>query len=116
MLFVGYIITRAVIDPSLAPNEELPPAQRRVGALARRFSIHVLPLVLIFAIVVGAMTGGFATPTEAAALGAAATIAGGDLLSRADWREPDEGAHRHGRGVGHDPVHHPRRDDLLAGA
>jgi tripartite ATP-independent transporter DctM subunit len=30
--------------------------------------------VLIFAIVVGAMTGGFATPTEAAALGAAATI------------------------------------------
>jgi tripartite ATP-independent transporter DctM subunit len=30
--------------------------------------------VLIFAIVVGAMTGGYATPTEAAALGAAATI------------------------------------------
>src|SRR4051812_17125922 len=29
---------------------------------------------MIFAIVVGAMTGGFATPTEAAALGAAATI------------------------------------------
>ena len=35
----------------------------------------MLPLVAIFAIVVGAMTGGFATPTEAAALGAAATIA-----------------------------------------
>jgi tripartite ATP-independent transporter DctM subunit len=34
----------------------------------------VLPLVAIFAIVVGAMTGGWATPTEAAALGAAATI------------------------------------------
>src|ERR1700716_1544592 len=73
-LFVGYIITRAVIDPSLAPNEELPPAQG-LWERWRPFLIHVLPLVLIFTIVVGAMTGGFATPTEAAALGAAATIA-----------------------------------------
>ena len=72
-LFVGYIVTRAIIDPSLAPSEALPPAQ---GSWERwrPFLIHVLPLVLIFAIVVGAMTGGFATPTEAAALGAAATI------------------------------------------
>jgi tripartite ATP-independent transporter DctM subunit len=73
-LFVGYIITRAIIDPSLAPNEELPPAQAFWDRW-RPFLIHVLPLVMIFAIVVGAMTGGFATPTEAAALGAAATIA-----------------------------------------
>ena len=72
-LFVGYIVTRAVIDPTLAPNEELPPAQG-LWERWRPFLIHVLPLVLIFAIVVGAMTGGFATPTEAAALGAAATI------------------------------------------
>jgi tripartite ATP-independent transporter DctM subunit len=73
VLFVGYIMTRAILDPSLAPNEELPPAQG-FWARWRPFLIHVLPLVLIFAIVVGAMTGGFATPTEAAALGAAATI------------------------------------------
>ena len=33
-----------------------------------------MPLVSIFALVVGAMTGGWATPTEAAALGAAGTI------------------------------------------
>jgi len=72
-LFVGYIITRAVIDPSLAPNEELPPAQG-LWERWRPFLIHVLPLVTIFAVVVGAMTGGFATPTEAAALGAAGTI------------------------------------------
>src|SRR5215217_5115036 len=72
-LFVGYIIARAVIDPTLAPDEELPPAHG-LWARWRPFLIHVLPLVMIFAIVVGAMTGGFATPTEAAALGAAATI------------------------------------------
>ena len=73
-LFVGYIVTRAVLDPSLMPNEELPPAQG-LWERWRPFLVHVLPLVLIFTIVVGAMTGGFATPTEAAALGAAATIA-----------------------------------------
>ena len=72
-LFVGYIIARAVIDPTLAPDEELPPAHGLWGRWCP-FLIHVLPLVMIFAIVVGAMTGGFATPTEAAALGAAATI------------------------------------------
>jgi len=73
VLFVGYIILRAVIDPSLAPNEELPPAQ---GLWERwqPFVTHVVPLVAIFVVVVGAMTGGWATPTEAAALGAAATI------------------------------------------
>jgi tripartite ATP-independent transporter DctM subunit len=73
VLFVGYIVARAVIDPSLAPNEDLPPAQD-LWERWRPFIIHVLPLVLIFAIVVAAMTGGWATPTEAAALGAAATI------------------------------------------
>jgi tripartite ATP-independent transporter DctM subunit len=35
----------------------------------------VVPLVAIFAVVVGAMSGGFATPTESAALGALATMA-----------------------------------------
>ena len=74
VLFVGYIITRAMIDPSLAPNEELPPAQG-LWERWRPFFVHVLPLVLIFGIVVGAMTGGWSTPTEAAALGAAGTIA-----------------------------------------
>jgi tripartite ATP-independent transporter DctM subunit len=73
VLFVGYIVARAMIDPSLAPNEELPPAQG-FWERWRPFLVHVVPLVLIFAIVVGAMTRGWATPTEAAALGAAATI------------------------------------------
>jgi TRAP-type mannitol/chloroaromatic compound transport system permease large subunit len=36
--------------------------------------IYVVPLVGIFAVVVGAMSGGLATPTESAALGAFATI------------------------------------------
>ncbi len=73
VLFVGYIMLRAWMNPALAPEE----AQEEVAAGMARwrpFLLHVLPLVLIFAVVVGAMTRGWATPTEAAALGATATI------------------------------------------
>jgi tripartite ATP-independent transporter DctM subunit len=84
VLFVGYIVARAAIDPGLAPNEELPPAQG-FWQRWRPFIVHVLPLVLIFAIVVGAMTGGWATPTEAAALGAAATIGAAASYRALTW-------------------------------
>src|SRR4029078_844128 len=46
---------------------------------------HVLPLLLIFGVVVGAMTAGWATPTEAAALGAAGTIVAAVLYSSLTW-------------------------------
>jgi tripartite ATP-independent transporter DctM subunit len=72
-LFVGYIVLRAVIHPELAPAETLeaaPGAWERWGP----FLLYVLPLLLIFGLVVGAMSAGWATPTEAAALGASGTI------------------------------------------
>ena len=37
--------------------------------------LYVIPLIAIFAVVIGAMSAGFATPTESAALGALATMA-----------------------------------------
>jgi tripartite ATP-independent transporter DctM subunit len=72
-LFVGYIVLRAWLNLALAPDA---PLERTATGLARwmPFLIHVLPLIIIFATVVGAMTAGWATPTEAAALGAAGTI------------------------------------------
>lgn len=72
-MFIGYIILCAVIDPKLAPAETL----EKAPSLAERwlpFLIYVLPLLFIFGLVVGAMSAGWATPTEAAALGAAGTI------------------------------------------
>jgi tripartite ATP-independent transporter DctM subunit len=73
VMYVAYIIARATMSPALAPDE--PVAEGPVG-LARwlPFVTHVVPLVLIFGLVIGAMTGGWATPTEAAAIGAAGTI------------------------------------------
>ena len=74
--FVAYIVTRVKLNPSLAPET---PADKggRVAGFARFDPLlrYVLPLVSIFVVVIGAMSGGIATPTESAALGALATMA-----------------------------------------
>src|SRR4030081_1426234 len=60
--FVGYIIVRVKMKPSLAPNA---PLGRHPGfARFKPFLLYVLPLVSIFGIVVGAMAAGWGTPTE----------------------------------------------------
>jgi tripartite ATP-independent transporter DctM subunit len=71
--FVGYIVTTVSLNPSLAPREG---GSRYRGWSKWSLSItHVVPLGFIFIVIVGAISGGIATPTEAAALGAAATLA-----------------------------------------
>lgn len=71
--FVGYIVVRAKLTPSLAPPTPIAP---QAGWEAWRLLVlYVVPLIGIFAVVVGAMSGGFATPTKSAALGALATMA-----------------------------------------
>jgi tripartite ATP-independent transporter DctM subunit len=70
--FVAYIIVRVKLDPALAPAtkfEEFTGWRR-----FQPFLQYVLPLMSIFGVVVGAITFGWATPTESAALGAAATM------------------------------------------
>jgi tripartite ATP-independent transporter DctM subunit len=71
--FVGYIIVRAKANPALAPAT--PVEQRSGWARYELLVLYVLPLVSIFVVVIGAMSGGIATPTESAALGALATMA-----------------------------------------
>jgi tripartite ATP-independent transporter DctM subunit len=71
--FVAYIVMRARLTPKLAPPT--PVAEHSGWEAWRLLLLYVAPLVAIFAVVVGAMSGGFATPTESAALGALATMA-----------------------------------------
>jgi tripartite ATP-independent transporter DctM subunit len=71
--FVGYIVVRVKTNPALAPATPIEP--RTGWAKYELFFLYVLPLVSIFVVVVGAMSGGIATPTESAALGALATMA-----------------------------------------
>lgn len=70
--FVGYIVARVTLNPKLAPAA---PIEERTGwAKYELLLLYVLPLISIFVVVIGAMSGGFATPTESAALGAIATM------------------------------------------
>ena len=71
--FVVYIIARVSATPALAPATPVDKLSgwARFDPLVR----YVLPLVSIFVVVIGAMSGGIATPTESAALGALATMA-----------------------------------------
>ena len=73
VLFVGYIVAARMARSGA--RAERGAAKPPGGERWRPFIVHVLPLVLIFGVVVGAMTRGWATPTEAAALGAAAPSA-----------------------------------------
>ena len=72
LAFIAYIIVTAVRSPHLAPPA--PPEGRADADHWRQLVIYVLPLISIFIVVVGAMSGGWATPTESAALGAIATL------------------------------------------
>ena len=71
-LFFGYVVLRCVHNPSLAPRYEMAELgwRERLMPLVK----YVLPLLSIFVVVVGSIFGGIATPTESAALGAAATL------------------------------------------
>jgi tripartite ATP-independent transporter DctM subunit len=70
--FLAFIVLSVRFNPALAPafeHQELHGWERWKPLL-----LHVMPLLLIFAVVVAAMAGGWATPTEAAAVGAVATV------------------------------------------
>jgi tripartite ATP-independent transporter DctM subunit len=71
--FVGYIVVRVLINPKLAPAS--PIEERHGWAKYELLVLYVIPLISIFVVVIGAMSGGLATPTESAALGAIATMA-----------------------------------------
>jgi tripartite ATP-independent transporter DctM subunit len=83
LMFVGWIVLRAVMDPTLAPafeHEQIPLWDRW-----RPLIVYVVPLILIFVVVVAAMTAGWATPTEAAAIGAVATVAVAWIYRSLTW-------------------------------
>jgi tripartite ATP-independent transporter DctM subunit len=82
-LFFGYVILRCRLDPSLAPPYDVAAYSWRERLLP--FALYVLPLLGIFVVVVGSIIGGFATPTESAALGAAAALAAAVAYRRLSW-------------------------------
>lgn len=83
LLFVGWIVFRAITAPHLAPPEDR--QEMSLGERWRPFLIYVLPLGSIFVVVIGSLLAGFATPTESAALGCVASVVLGFVYRAMDW-------------------------------
>lgn len=83
-LFIVYIGIRAAIQPKLAPA--LPPEERATWK-EKFVSLRavILPILLVIA-VLGAIFGGFASPTEAAAVGAAGSLACAAIYRQLTWQ------------------------------
>ena len=74
LLFVGYIVTRTALDPALAPPFEAR-AGDGLGALAAAGGVRAAAAAHLRGRRSLAMSAGWATPTESAAIGAVATVA-----------------------------------------
>ena len=71
-MFFAYVIIRCTLNPSIAPAYDV--AELTMRERLAPFFKYVLPLMGIFVVVVGSIIAGIATPTESAALGAAASL------------------------------------------
>lgn len=80
-LFMAWIFTASVRNPNLAPRPEIPPFRERLSSL-----LHVLPVLLIIFAVLGTIYLGVATPTEAAALGASASLLVCGMYRKLSWK------------------------------
>jgi tripartite ATP-independent transporter DctM subunit len=82
-LYAAYIIIRCVVNPSLAPQYETP----RVSMSERLLNLltNIFPVVAIIFSVIGFMVLGIATPEEAAASGAIATLLVAAIQGRMNW-------------------------------
>jgi tripartite ATP-independent transporter DctM subunit len=70
LLFMGYILVKALMQPEVCPRVEPAP----LGEALRALKALILPFLLIAA-VLGSIYTGFATPTESAAVGSVGALA-----------------------------------------
>jgi tripartite ATP-independent transporter DctM subunit len=83
LLFFAYIVIRCMLNPKLAPTYD--PGRMTSRERYLPFLTNVLPLMGIFVVVVGSILGGFATPTDSAALGAVASLIAALAYRKLTW-------------------------------
>ncbi|MDA7963488.1 TRAP transporter large permease subunit [Ruegeria sp.] len=83
VLYTAYILIRCTIEPDVAPSFDVPPVplSEKLSATA----INIVPLGVIIFSVVGVIFMGIATPSEAAATGAVATLLLAAAKRRLSW-------------------------------
>jgi tripartite ATP-independent transporter DctM subunit len=85
VLYISYTMIRSFLNPRLGPP--LPMAERATsyGQIVREFFAGIIPLAAIIFAALGSIIAGLATPTEAAALGAAGATALTAFYGRLDY-------------------------------
>jgi tripartite ATP-independent transporter DctM subunit len=73
VLYVGWMIFKAVTDPKSCPATPVPPEEKR--HLWREILVALVPALALIIAVLGSILGGIATPTEAASVGSVGAIA-----------------------------------------
>lgn len=80
LLYLGWMIFKAITDPKSCPATPVPPEEK--AALGREILTALLPPLVLIIAVLGSILGGVATPTEAASVGAV----GATILAALKWR------------------------------
>jgi len=70
LMYVGYVIMRAKLNPALAPPLARKDADVPLGQMLMMLLTSFVPLTVLILAVLGSIVAGIATPTEAAAIGA----------------------------------------------
>lgn len=91
-LFIIYILIRCFFQPKIGPSV---PREERFSWKQKFTSLKavILPIALIM-LVLGAIFGGFATPTEASAIGAFGSLVCAAIYRRLNWKMFKETAYR----------------------
>ncbi len=82
-LFLSYIIIRCVINPTLAPNYEVP--HILLSQKIKTGFTQIAPIVLVIFAVIGSVFMGIATPGESAALGVIACYVLAAIYRKLSW-------------------------------
>ncbi|PHP27705.1 TRAP transporter large permease [Limimaricola cinnabarinus] len=83
VLYTLYIYVRVTLEPDLAPSFDVEPVP--MSEKLHATAVNILPLGLVVFSVVGVIFLGWATPSEAAATGAFATLALAAMKRRLTW-------------------------------
>ncbi len=82
-LFIGYIVIRCSINPSLAPNYEI--SEISFSQKIKIIFTQIAPVVLVIFAVIGSVFTGIATPGESAALGVIACYILAAIYKKLSW-------------------------------